>query len=166
VAVTWTAFPLHPETPDEGQTLEDLFAGQSMDIPRMIAYLRKTASGLGLPFGDRDFTYNSRKAQELGKWAEALGQGDRFHHAAFSAYFSDGKNIADLYVLADIADSAGLPGNEVANIIESGRFSLAVDKDWQRSKDLGIRVVPTFRRQGRKLEGAKSYEALLRFVQA
>jgi predicted DsbA family dithiol-disulfide isomerase len=166
VNITWTAFPLHPETPEEGRTLEDLFAGQNMDIPKMIAHLQKTAAGLGLPFGDRHDTFNSRKAQELGKWAETLGRGDPFHHAAFSTYFADGKNIANLKVLADIAGTAGLPGNEVADIIETGRFSRAVDEDWQRSRDLGIRVVPTFRSNGRKMEGAKSYEALLQFVQA
>ncbi len=166
MAVTWTAFPLHPETPQAGRTLEDLFAGQNMDIPQMIAHLRKTAAGLGLPFGDRHDTYNSRKAQELGKWAETLGRDDRFHHAAFAAYFAHGRNIADLKVLADIAETADLPGQKVADIIETGRFSQAVNEDWQRSKDLGIRVVPTFSSNGRKVEGAKSYQALVDFVKS
>ena len=164
--ITWTAFPLHPETPLEGQTLAELFAGRDMDIPQMLAYLKKTATGLGLPFGERPNTYNSRRAQELGKWAESLGQGDPFHHAAFAAYFAKGLNIADVEVLAGIAEAAGLPGEEVAQVIESGRFSPAVDADWQRSRQLGIQVVPTFHANGRKMEGAKSYEALLKFVQA
>ena len=164
--ITWTAFPLHPKTPEEGLTLEDLFAGQNMDIPQMIAQPQKAADGLALPFGNRRDTYNSRKAQELGKWAETLERGDQFHHAAFSAYFADSKNIADLKVLADIADTAGLPGNEVADIIETGRFSQAVDEDWQRSEDLGIRVVPTFHSSGHKMEGAKPYQALFDFVKS
>ncbi len=164
--ITWTAFPLHPETPLEGQTLAELFAGRDLDIPRMLAHLRKTAARLGLPFGDRPNTYNSRRAQELGKWAKSLGRGDQFHHAAFAAYFAEGVNIADLAVLAGIAKAAGLPGEDVAQVIESGRFSPAVDADWQRSSQLGIQVVPTFHTNGRKMEGAKSYEALLEFVQA
>jgi predicted DsbA family dithiol-disulfide isomerase len=165
VAVTWTAFPLHPETPLEGQTLEALFAGRGMDIPRMLAHLKKTAAGLGLPFGDRPKTYNSRRAQELGKWAESQGRGDEFHHAAFAAYFADGRNLADVAVLADIAEQAGLPGQAVREIIETGRYRADVDADWQRSGQLGIQVVPTFHTDGRKLEGAKSYDALKQFVQ-
>jgi len=69
VDITWTAFPLHPKTPEEGLTLEDLFAGQNMDIPQMIAHLQKTADGLGLPFagdiptiaGKRRNSANERK---------------------------------------------------------------------------------------------------------
>lgn len=163
--ITWTAFPLHPETPLEGQTLAELFAGRGLDIPRMLAHLKKTADGLGLPFGERPNTYNSRRAQELGKWAESLGRGDQFHHAAFAAYFADGRNLADFAVLTDIAAAAGLPGEEVEQVIETGRFSPAVDADWQRSGQLGIQAVPTFHANGRKMGGAKSYEALLKFVQ-
>lgn len=144
--------------------MEDLFAGRGMDIPRMLAHLKETADGLGLPFGDRPHTYNSRRAQELGKWAESEGLGDQFHRAAFAAYFADGRNIAQFEVLADIATAAGLPGQEAARIIESGRFSQAVDADWQRSGQLGIQVVPTFRVDGQRLEGAKPYEALRDFV--
>ena len=164
VAVTWTTFPLHPETPLEGQTLEELFAGRGLDIPRMLAHLKKTADGLGLPFGKRPNTYNSRRAQELGKWAESQGRGDQFHHAAFAAYFADGRNIADMEVLADIAAAAGLPGKDVSQVIETGRYSATVDADWQRSNQLGIQVVPTFHANGRKMEGAKSYEAVLELV--
>ena len=164
--VTWTAFPLHPETPEQGSTLEDLFAGQNKDIPKMVARLKKTAADLGLPFGDRKNTYNSRRAQELGKWAQALGRGNPFHHAVFAAYFVEGRNIADLAVLADIADTAGLTGSEVGNIIETGRFSKAVDADWQRSRDLGIDSVPTFHSNGRRMEGAQSFQALVDFVKA
>jgi len=132
----------------------------------MLAHLKKTADGLGLPFGERPNTYNSRRAQEIGKWAESLERGDQFHHAAFAAYFADGRNLADLEVLADIAAAAGLPGEGVEQVIETGRFSPTVDADWQRSGQLGIQVVPTFHANGRKMEGAKSSEALLKFVQA
>jgi predicted DsbA family dithiol-disulfide isomerase len=166
VDVTWTAFPLHPETPEKGNTLEELFAGQNKNIPQMVARLKKTADGLGLAFGDRDHTYNSRRAQELGKWAETLGQGDKFHHAAFAAYFADGKNIADLEVLAGIAETVNLPGREVADVIKTGRFSQVVDADWQRSQDLWIGVVPTFRSNGRNMEGARSLQELFDFVKA
>ena len=48
-------------------TLEALFAGQPVDIPAILARLKRVAGELGLPFGDRPMTYNSRLAQELGK---------------------------------------------------------------------------------------------------
>ncbi len=158
----WTAFPLHPETPDEGRTLEDLFAGRPINIPDLLAHLKQTADRLGLPFGDRRMTFNSRRAQELGKWAEELTHGDAFHHAVFRAYFVDGRNIAHLPVLRDITQSVGLDPDEVKTVLENGIYREAVDRDWQRSRRMGITAVPTFVMGTRYLVGAQSYQDLTR----
>ena len=91
--VRYTLFPLHPETPEPGMSLDELFGGQ-FDIETMIARFRHVAEELELPFGDRTHTYNSRNAQELGKWAEEQGAGEAFHMAVYRAYYVDGCNIA------------------------------------------------------------------------
>ena len=161
----WTAFPLHPETPPDGQSLEDLFAGRPINIPEMLTHLRNTAHQLGLPFGDRRMTYNSRRAQELGKWAENCGRGDAFHNAVFKAYFANGLNIAVDTVLMDIAQSVDLDPLEARTVIEQGQYRNAVDRDWQRSRHMGISAVPTFVINRQRLVGAQSYQDLTRFIQ-
>jgi predicted DsbA family dithiol-disulfide isomerase len=93
IDIKWTAFPLHPETPAAGLTLKELFAGRPVDIKQVLAHLNRTAKDLGLPFGKRERIFNSRLAQELGKLAEEQGCGQRYHMAAFKAYFADGLNI-------------------------------------------------------------------------
>jgi predicted DsbA family dithiol-disulfide isomerase len=160
LAIQWTAFPLHPETPEEGRTLEDLFAGRGVDIPAVLARLKSTAAGLGLPFTARSMTYNSRRAQELGKWAEEEGRGEAFHRLVFEAYFAHGRNIARLDVLMDLAATAGLDPLAVRTVLDQGRYKQAVDLDWQRSHAQGITAVPTFQINGRRLVGAQSYEAI------
>jgi len=40
-----------------------------MDIPAAMARIKKIAAELDLPWGERKRTFNSRLAQELGKWA-------------------------------------------------------------------------------------------------
>ena len=67
-------------------------------------------------------TYNSRRAQELGKWAETKGCGDAFHNAVFRAYFADGRNIADENILGDIAHTVGLNANEARVVIADRTF--------------------------------------------
>ncbi len=131
----------------------------------MLDRLRRTAEDLGLPFGDRTMTCNSRRAQELGKWAEEKGKGDAFHHAAFHAYFAEGKNIAKMDVLTDLAEAAGLSGQEARRVLEEGRYRAAVDADWNRSRELGVTAVPTFILDGRRLVGAQSYEALVKLLE-
>ena len=162
--VRWRAFPLHPETPEDGLTLEELFAGRQIDIPAVLARLKKAAEELGLPWGDRVKTYNSRLAQEMGKWAEGTGKGDRFHDAAFRAYFVEGENIARKAVLTRLAVRAGLVEDEAREILESRSFRAAVDEDWRLSRELDITAVPTFVIRGARLVGAQPYETMDGFV--
>ena len=67
VTIAWVHFPLHPETPAEGQSLEDLFRGRNVDRKAMHAQMKARMDAEGLPYGERAMTYNSRLAQELGR---------------------------------------------------------------------------------------------------
>jgi predicted DsbA family dithiol-disulfide isomerase len=166
IAIRWRAFPLHPDTPEEGLLLEQLFADYPVDIEGMMSRLRKTAADLGLPFGERKKTYNSRLAQELGLWAESKDKGDVFHTAAFKAYFVDGKNIAKIPVLVDLAASVELPGEEAAAVLETRAFKAAVDADWNLSREKAITAVPTFVMNQDKLVGAQPYEMLIKLMES
>ena len=126
----------------------------------MRARLRQAAAEVGLPFGDRTMTYNSRLAQELGKWAEDQGRGEAFHHAVFRAYFRDGANIARHEVLLQISSAIGLDPAAARVVLDRRSYRQAVDRDWQRSRKLGVAAVPTFILGGRRLIGAQTGSAL------
>lgn len=130
----------------------------------MMQNLRKTAADLGLPLSNRQKTYNSRLAQELGKWAESKNAGDAFHAEAFKAYFVDGKNIAKLPVLLDMTESAGLNREEAESVILNRTFKKAVDEEWALSWKNGIKAVPTFVMKNDQLVGAQSYSTLERLL--
>ena len=162
--VKWVHFPLHPETPAEGRSLEDLFAGRGYDIPKMQAQMRARMQAEGLPYGKRTMTYNSRLAQELAAWADTQPGGEAIHDAMFRAYFVDAKNIGDAEVLVEIASSVGLPADQAREVIEKRTHRAAVDADWEKSRRYGVTGVPTFvvGRQG--VVGAQPYEALEELV--
>ena len=163
--VQWRAFPLHPEIPPEGVTLERLFAGRNVDIPGVLARLKKAAEEAGLPLGERKMSFNSRLAQELGKWAEEKGRGDEFHDAVFRAYFVGGKNIGKKAVLIELAKKVRLPGKEAGEILESRAFREAVDADWKLCMEMGITAVPTFMIDHQSAVGAQPYEVLEQFLE-
>jgi predicted DsbA family dithiol-disulfide isomerase len=166
IDIKWTAFPLHPETPEAGLTLEELFAGRPVDIKQVLAHLNRTAKDLGLPFGKRQRTYNSRLAQELGKLAEEQGCGQQYHMAAFRAYFADGLNIGLQSTLVELGTSIGLSAEQVLEVLEKRTFEEAVDKDWMRSYQLGVKAVPTFIINGMSLVGAQPYEKLVQLMES
>ncbi len=122
--------------------------------------LRSVADSVGLPLGDRKKTFNSRLAQELGKWAEEQAKSEEFHNAVFKAYFAEGKNIAQFAILVDIAAGVGLNGDEALRVLNNRTFKKAVNDDWKRSHMLNVSAVPTFLIGDRSLTGAQKYEDL------
>jgi len=158
-------FPLHPDTPMEGKSLESLFKGRG-DPKAMYAQMKALMDAEGLPYGQRTHTYNSRLAQELGKWVDDSSlpggstQADAFHDAMYRAYFVDGKNIADEDSLVALAVGVGLPEEEAREVLKSRRFQKAVDDDWAKSREYGVTGVPTFVAGGHGVVGAQPYEAL------
>ena len=143
-------------------TLEELFAGRDVDIPAILDRLKSVAAECGLPFGERTMTYNSRRAQEAGKWAESLNRGEEFHMAVFKAYFVDGLNIARIPVLIELAESVGLKG--VEEVLAKGTFKEAVDNDWRYSRRCRVTAVPSFLAEDRMVVGAQPYSVLEELV--
>jgi predicted DsbA family dithiol-disulfide isomerase len=128
----------------------------------MLERLKSVAAECGLPFGVRTMTYNSRRAQEAGKWAESRNKGEEFHAAVFKAYFADGLNIAKVPVLVKLTESVGLEG--VEDVLSKGTFKEEVDSDWRYSRRCGIRAVPTFVANGRMIVGAQPYDVLEKLI--
>jgi predicted DsbA family dithiol-disulfide isomerase len=153
-------FPLHPETPAEGRSMAELSAGRNVDPEAMYARMKKLMDAEGLPYGRRTHTYNSRLAQELGKWAGTQPGGEAIHDALYKAYFVHARNIGDLHTLVDIAQSVGLPADAARDVLTERRFKEAVDADWAKSREYGVTGVPTFTAGGHGVVGAQPYDVL------
>lgn len=162
--VEWVHFPLHPETPSEGRALADLFAGRNVDRAAMQAQMKARMEAEGLPYGERTMTYNSRLAQELGKWADTQPGGEAIHDALFRAYFVEARDISRLDVLLEIAEQVGLPVDGAREVLEQRTFKAAVDEDWKLARQYRITGVPTFVAGGYSVVGAQPYETLEELV--
>jgi predicted DsbA family dithiol-disulfide isomerase len=128
-------------------------------MQRMADRMQKAAANFGVPFKGTGMIYNSRLAQELTLWAESKDRGDEVHSAIFKAYFVDGKNIASIPVLQELASSIGLSSDEALEVLQTGAFKAAVDADWELSREMRIRAVPTIIMNQERLVGAQPYEA-------
>lgn len=164
VKIKWIHFPLHPDTPMEGRTLEDMFAGRGYDIPKMQAQMHARMEAEGLPYGNRTMTFNSRLAQELAAWADTQPGGDAIHDTLFRAYFVDGENIGDTETLVRLTASIGLHADAAREALEKRSFKEAVDADWEKSHQYGVTGVPTFVAGRSGVVGAQPYEALEQLV--
>jgi len=164
VDIAYRHFPLHPDTPEGGLTLQELFAGRNIDIAAAQSRMKRLMAEEGLPYGERTMTYKSRLAQELAKWAETQPAGENIHDALFQAYFVGNVNLVKIEHLVSIATEIGLPADEARISLEERRYKEEVDSDWQRSRELGITGVPTFVIGNQGLVGAQPYDQLEQFV--
>ena len=164
--IQWIYFPLHPETPEEGLSLEKLFAGRALNIPAMMEKMKSLMDAESLPFGSGRFmTYNSRLAQELAKWGDSFPKGQALHTALYQAYFVEGKNIGKIDELLALVEKVGLPLTEAKVILEERRFRRAIDEDWEHAWDMSVTGVPTFVAKDSRAVGAQPYEQLAQLVE-
>jgi predicted DsbA family dithiol-disulfide isomerase len=158
-------FPLHPDTPAEGREMAGFYAQRGLDPEAMYQRMKTLMDAEGLPYGKRTHSYNSRLAQELGKWADTQPGGEAIHDALYRAYFVDSRNIGDPDILVEIAEAVGLDGAEARKVIAERRFKDAVDADWAKSHAYGVTGVPTFVAARYGVVGAQPYEALAQLVE-
>jgi predicted DsbA family dithiol-disulfide isomerase len=161
--LTRTPFPLHPTTPQEGLLLSELLRGVDLDAihQRLYALMHE----LGLPYGKRDKTYNSRLAQELGMWADTQPGGDALHGLLFRRYFVQNQNLAETEVLLSVVEEAGLDGEAARQVLQERSFRDAVDEAWLRARGFQITGVPTFVAAGYQISGFQPLDEMQRFVQ-
>jgi predicted DsbA family dithiol-disulfide isomerase len=158
-------FPLHPETPVEGRSMAEFYAQRGIDPEAAYQRMKALMDAEGLPYGRRTHSYNSRLAQELGKWADTQPGGEAIHDKLYKAYFVEARNLADVDLLVGIAGSLGLPEDEARAVLEERRFKDAVDADWAKSHRYGVTGVPTFVAARYGVVGAQPYDALRELVE-
>lgn len=147
--VEWHPFMLNPDMPREGidrrAYLEAKFGGQEGAVK---AYLPVTteakAAGLPLDLAAIQRTPNTLDAQRLIHWAGLEGCQTPVASALFKAYFTQGRDIGDAEILADIAGSNGMDRDVVARLLATD-----ADADDIRARDAdarakGVQAVPTF----------------------
>jgi len=158
-------FPLHPDTPIEGRSMAEFYELRGIDPEESYRRMKTLMDSEGLPYGRRTHTYNSRLAQELGKWADTKPGGAAVHDKLYKAYFVEAQNLADVDLLVDIAASVGLPEGETRAVLAERRFKDPVDTDWEKSHRYGVTGVPTFVAARYGVVGAQPYEALEQLLQ-
>ena len=137
-------FPLHPDTPKEGRNLLDLFRCSQKELNQKNSMMNKLMNEENLEYSDREFTYNSRLAQELGYWAQSKYKNDVIHDELYKSYFINKKNVYEIHILLNVALRAKLPQEEAKEILEKRTYKDVIDKHWEYSYKIGVTGVPTY----------------------
>jgi predicted DsbA family dithiol-disulfide isomerase len=166
LAVRWRAFQLNPGMPPDGMErrayIEAKF-GSADRARRIYDAVSAAGAGEGIAFAfDRiRRTPNTLQSHRLLRHAAALGRQDEVLDELFHAYFEAGADIGEVAVLAELAEAAGLDGEEARRYLESDEDREAVVQEDQVARRQGINGVPCFIFNGRyALSGAQEPEAM------
>ncbi|MET7464783.1 DsbA family oxidoreductase [Nonomuraea sp. NPDC005501] len=136
--VTMRPFQLSPEAPAEGEPLLDALARKfGPDVARTTGRVVEAAAGDGLELRfDRAVSANTFEAHRLVELASRQGRGEEMAERLFRAHFTDGLNVADPDVLAELAAETG--------VRDTGEGAAEVREHLDRAAGLGISGVPLF----------------------
>ncbi len=171
VDVVWRSFELDPGAPleragDLAAQLARKYGMSAEQARESQAALRATGAAEGIAFefarARSGSTFDGHRLVHLGAAHDVAGG---VKAGLFAAYFSRGRLIADPDTLRDAGAAAGLPADEVEDLLAGARFAAEVRADEAAATALGVRGVPTFivdRRVG--VTGAQPPELLLEML--
>lgn len=169
-------YELDPARPVEGERITDIYKArfgksfEEMAAQRETVRARGANVGFAINMTEGSRIYNTFDAHRLLHWAELKGKQVALKHALFTAHFTDGKNISDYDVLAEIAASAGLDKVEAMKVLDEGRYAEDVRKAEHYWQSAGVRSVPGFVIDGKHFipggQTADVFEKILRQVAA
>ncbi len=143
--ISWRAFELRPEPVELLDPHGDYLARVWRD------HVYPLATKMNMPLKMPPVQPRSRLAHESAKWAEDHGRPGEYSLALFRAYFEHGQDIGDIQVLLKLAVDMDLDPEDLAQALDSHRFTGDVVGDEEESQRLGIRAVPSFVSDGQVL---------------
>lgn len=150
VEIIWRSFELNPNIQyQEGYSLTDYLSDikgmDKEDVNRNFDRLTKQGLEIGINFRfDIAKVMNSRKAHKIIQAAKKQGLQNEIEEALFYAYFTEGKNLEDSEILAEIAKNTGINFTDISEFLDSIELENAVNSDVYMAQQVGARGVPFF----------------------
>jgi predicted DsbA family dithiol-disulfide isomerase len=152
--IEWKSYQLDPDFKKEN------YAAQGLDTYDRVAQkygrdrawsvemhknITEQAKAVGLTYNfDNVVAANSFDAHRLSQFAKKNHVGNELEELIFLAYFTEGKDVADLEVLVELGLKVGLDEAEIRSVLSSNAFAEDVKFDISESQKLGVRGVPFF----------------------
>jgi len=169
VDIHWKAFQLNPDMPVEGLNRKKYRSAKFGSWERskaMDAQVVSVGKSLGLNFNyDKvQITPNTFKGHRLIWWSKRFGKQDQMAVALLEAYFSNGLDVGNPKILAQIAATVGISEENAAAFLASEAGVKEVMEEEREARDAVVNGVPFFVINGQPaFSGAQSPE---HFVEA
>lgn len=150
VEIEWKSYQLDPDLNDNsGKTVNEYLAERKgmpvAQVTQMQQRIKEMGKAAGIDFQqEKAVVANTFLAHKLIHFAAQSNQANQVEELLFQAHFIDGKNIADVNVLVEIAENLGLNTTEVRNVLTTDALDYDVQQDILEARNIGVSGVPFF----------------------
>jgi predicted DsbA family dithiol-disulfide isomerase len=169
-AIEWHPFQLNPDMPPGGMDrrtyLEAKFGGKEGALKAYLPLVEHAkVAGVALNHDLIQTIPNSLDAHRLIHWAGLEGRQTPMVSALFRSYWTEGRDIGDADVLADVAEGVGLDRPMVLRLLQGDADRDAIRDRDSHARSRGISGVPTFIIANRHaVQGAQPTETWLKII--
>ncbi len=150
VELFFRSFQLDPNAPknpkeDIHSTLAKKYEMSYEEAKKMNDQVADQAREVGLHFDfDKAIHSNTFDAHRLSHYALEEGKMYELMERLMKAHFTDGHNVSEHHVLADLAEEVGLSREESLRVLEDDAYTNDVEQDITLSGQYGVQGVPFF----------------------
>lgn len=168
--ITWRPYQLDPTLPEEGVDRKAYYAAKFPDPEQREAagkVLNAAAAEDGITWNLAEIPVspNTNAAHRLIRWAQTAGCQDPVLEGVLKAYFTDGRDIGDPVVLADIGASAGMDRLRLLQLFSEGVDKDAVSREHFQAHQAGVSGVPFIIFDGKvAIAGAEPPERMVKAI--
>jgi len=140
------SFELNPDAPAEPETIESAFirshGGDASIVLNAERRIQALAQREGLAFSLDRLNANTFDFHRVLAYANAQGLGLEFFSAVQDRFFAGEVNPFDPNVVVEIAESVGLSGSRVREVLDGDEYAEAAHADRHEGAALGLTGVP------------------------
>ena len=142
----WLPFQLNPDLPAEGITRAEYISRKFGPRGNTYERVSKVGETVGIPFAFSNIKVqpNTVNAHRLMYYGTKHGREDATAESLFTAYFIEGRNIADTQTLAEVGERAGLERDLLESYLDSDEDLEAVLNSDREARNAGVSGVPFF----------------------
>ena len=145
--IVWRPYQLDPSLPEQGIDRKAYLAGKFKDALKLKAVHTALVEagaeeGIVFNFDAIALSPNTSAAHRLIRWARGAGRQDAVVEGLFAAYFTDGRDIGDPQVLADVGQAAGLDPVVILRLLSEGADKDVVAREHAMAVQGGVTGVP------------------------
>lgn len=153
IELEWKGFEIHPEYPPDGKLRK-----KSLKMARVNESLSSVMEEEESKFKLPGFVTNTNMALQAAEYAKSEGKFIQFHNSCYDSYMLERKNIGDINIILEIAETIGIDKHLLENTLKNKEMEENLATYKVQAENADVLGVPTILFNDFRIHGVQSLE--------